>query len=1044
MSTLLKRFFKYIFVTLTSLVLLATVFVGFFLVQLYRGPINLDFLKSHLAEKVLHQADTLEFETLQLAWDDLNAPIRLEGLGIHYRQGKEKHREISLKKGQLYFPLHSLLKFKFIPEKVIIEGMKLSIHSFKGDVGDDQYKADLNFKKVNNFIEDLLDLQAVHISNSSLVIDAQSHPITLDISAQITNIKGTLKGRIIAQNQNNPGKIQSTLFYEKGADSIDITLQVEGFDSKTFDDVVPEIFLQDLTFQNIFFRGHYRYFPKSKKHEAQLNGSIKNVDVSHSAYWKAPLKFPELSFEGALSGNDFQLKEVATSVQGIPIKANTTGHIDEKSDRISFETHVNVVNIPFKDLGNIWPKGAADGAREWITENITGGTASKADLVMKSHLDFSGRSSFFNLDKLSGTIDVHKALLGYVETMPKINNLMATATFDHEHFDIKIKSGETHGLKITSGDLFIGNFSDDTPHLTLNVVIVGDLGNVLSLIDHKPLEYAKDYGLDPKTARGQTEAKLKMTFPLSSPFRTEDIQTKVTAQVTDARLDDLAGLDIDLFKGDLTIDVGLKDVAVEGTALLNGEKSHLHLVKNVETQHLDLKVKTDVTPKALNKLWHDAGMFFQGIASLELHYHVDGKKEGTLSLDFNLKDAELNTLVMKKKRGISGTLSVKGRYQQGHLTHLNSLHFQDNEGWKINGKGHFSPKTDTLKDLNLEWIHKGQSIVSAYYIPDRNGVRVLDLKGQRVDLKNFMDTDLSDLSNPNHMKKYPQDETPLQIQFTAQKITVGKEIGLLNNVLKMRLEKGLIHTLSYKGLTEEATGKNRDVYAEIYQKKNGLRKLRIQTEQGGAFLRALDIFENIRGGQFKLVAYHDPAFRQEEWVGKIRVRHFVLLNAPLITRIFSLFPTAGTELTSDAGMKFRLMKVRFGASPKAFKIHGSRAHGISIGFNLNGEIERGPQGRLNLQGNMIPLYVLNTLVSKIPLIGEVIAGGKNEGLFSVSFGVTGTKDNPNVIANPLSIITPGITRNIFPSAESSLTRDDGWIDEADDSNDIFDQEFNDK
>lgn len=138
------------------------------------------------------------------------------------------------------------------------------------------------------------------------------------------------------------------------------------------------------------------------------------------------------------------------------------------------------------------------------------------------------------------------------------------------------------------------------------------------------------------------------------------------------------------------------------------------------------------------------------------------------------------------------------------------------------------------------------------------------------------------------------------------------------------------------------------------------------------------------------------------------------------------------------------MKVRFGASPKAFKIHGSRAHGISVGFNLSGEIERGQQGRLNLHGNMIPLYIVNTLISKIPLIGEVIAGGKNEGLFSISFGVTGTKDKPDVTANPLSIITPGITRNIFPSAESSLTRENGWIDEADKSADIFDQEFEEK
>ena len=347
--------------------------------------------------------------------------------------------------------------------------------------------------------------------------------------------------------------------------------------------------------------------------------------------------------------------------------------------------------------------------------------------------------------------------------------------------------------------------------------------------------------------------------------------------------------------------------------------------------------------------------------------------------------------------------------------------------------------------LNLVWSNKGKEVIKATYFPHKNGAQFLDLKAKEIDLKNFMDTDLTDLSDPKHLKEHPIDAQPMRVKFEAQKVVFGKEQGLLNNDLTLFLEKGLVQKLSYTGLTEEAVKGKRDVFAQIYQTKKGaLRKLRIQTEQGGAFLRALDVFDNIRGGKLKLIAYHDPAFRKEEWVGKMKVRDFALLKAPLLTRIFSLFPTGGTELTSGQGMKFRLMKMRFGASTKAFKIHASRAHGISIGFNLSGEIGKGDQGRLNLQGTMIPLYVVNTLVSKIPLIGEVISGGKNEGLFSVAFYIAGQKDKPEISANPFSIITPGITRQLFPSQETSLTRDDNWIDEEDTDGDVFDQEFNEK
>ena len=65
----------------------------------------------------------------------------------------------------------------------------------------------------------------------------------------------------------------------------------------------------------------------------------------------------------------------------------------------------------------------------------------------------------------------------------------------------------------------------------------------------------------------------------------------------------------------------------------------------------------------------------------------------------------------------------------------------------------------------------------------------------------------------------------------------------------------------------------------------------------------------------------------------------------------------------------------------------------------------------------MPAYFLNTLIGKIPLLGELITGGKDEGLFGVTYKITGSYDHPNISVNPLSALTPGLIRKIFSDEE---------------------------
>jgi hypothetical protein len=49
----------------------------------------------------------------------------------------------------------------------------------------------------------------------------------------------------------------------------------------------------------------------------------------------------------------------------------------------------------------------------------------------------------------------------------------------------------------------------------------------------------------------------------------------------------------------------------------------------------------------------------------------------------------------------------------------------------------------------------------------------------------------------------------------------------------------------------------------------------------------------------------------------------------------------------------------------------------------------------------------------IPLLGPLLTGPRGEGIFGITFAIQGSMARPQVIVNPLALLTPGIFREIF-------------------------------
>ncbi|MFP3422545.1 AsmA-like C-terminal domain-containing protein, partial [Bacillus sp. SIMBA_161] len=84
----------------------------------------------------------------------------------------------------------------------------------------------------------------------------------------------------------------------------------------------------------------------------------------------------------------------------------------------------------------------------------------------------------------------------------------------------------------------------------------------------------------------------------------------------------------------------------------------------------------------------------------------------------------------------------------------------------------------------------------------------------------------------------------------------------------------------------------------------------------------------------------------------------------------------------------------------------------ALGLTTKGEVDL-DAGQLDLTGVVVPAASTNRVLADIPVLGKLLTGGEGEGLFAVTYDVTGPLNQPKVDVNPLSALAPGFLRGLF-------------------------------
>jgi hypothetical protein len=197
------------------------------------------------------------------------------------------------------------------------------------------------------------------------------------------------------------------------------------------------------------------------------------------------------------------------------------------------------------------------------------------------------------------------------------------------------------------------------------------------------------------------------------------------------------------------------------------------------------------------------------------------------------------------------------------------------------------------------------------------------------------------------------------------------------------------------------------------------RALTLTTDDAGSLMRALGVFDDGSGGTLDIKATL-PAGDNRAADGLLRVFGLGIHDDAKLEGML-----IGGELDElrqkmrDEGIKFKKIITPFTWRGDVLSVNKATARGGDIGVTIDGQyyIE---EERLDMAGIFTPFYGVNKALSKVPLLGAVLTGGEGRGLLALNYTVTGSAKDPDVNVNPLSILVPGLVRDLLDGDGESV------------------------
>lgn len=750
---------------------------------------------------------------------------------------------------------------------------------------------------------------------------------------------------------------------------------------------------------------------------AQMAG--RNLALNMPGVFAAPVTYQSLAMAGSYytQARRFDITKLALGAPGFDLSGTAAVTLND-AGAPGLVAKASIAQTPVRTLLKYWPLPVAPGARGWIDENIFAGTI--GPLVAETNFAPGMMDrAILPEDSLKLTFAMTGLEGSYVKGLTHATAVNGTAILTGDTFRANFTGGRIGNLVAPRGSAVIPNLHQVGTAGLFTVHIDGAMSDVMTLIDMKPLSYPTRFGIDPKQTGGTASADLNFTVPMLADLPVDDVGIDVRADVTD-----------------FAVALSPRTKITNGTVHFDIDNSHLHQTGQINLADArlnvdwveDFRTKDIVTTRLAAKgVMTEAGRhmlnvnldrYFRGAVPVnaELTGHRGSLLKADVQIDFTPALLSVPIVNLEKSPGQSAAGRVVVNFGPGNTPTDEAIHIT---GPVLNATGTATfDQNGSLKVLDFPSLKMGALNDLSFRLNAAGGENDYILRGRSLDGSRIGRNGTGEA--PGGAAGAATDDTPqgpFHINAQLGRMAMRDNVAIAPFNLDLA---GIGVRPSAVTLSGNLTmGSRAAPIAATMETGAGGRKVTLTTGDTGLLVRGLFAFESMRGGQMTAIvnlpgqAGDTTANPPADFTGTATVKDFTVINQPFLARLFSAGSLTGLgDLMGGDGMTMDELTIPFSSKNNVISVDGARAVGRAIGASADGYIDR-PKGTLALKGSLIPAYGVNSLISNVPLIGDILASKKGEGIFGVTYSVTGNSEQPTISTNVLSILTPGILRRIF-------------------------------
>ena len=680
----------------------------------------------------------------------------------------------------------------------------------------------------------------------------------------------------------------------------------------------------------------------------------------------------------------------------------------EESPEISFGAQLPQMQVT--GVKQLWPFWMARNPRAWVMDNLFGGTVTNGSIAVfipAGRMKGPGVPMELDRNELQISFDLTNARMNLPGDIPPLRDI--NGRFDLKGEALSVDVGQAASFFPSGKSVTVegGRFSIPSTYAKplmadLTLRLSGAADAVTELVDFSPINALKGTGFGPGDFSGKARVDLSARMGLIKAHAPPKPTWNAHVELDDVDLrPEFSGHRIGGLSG--TLDVDTEVARINATGTVNGVEADFMLVEPVNRASpikRERVVKAVLGNEQREKLVPGLSDIIEGSMSVQWTW-IDERRQA-VALDLSRATLSVPWLGWTKGGGIP----AKARFDLLEDDGRTELRDFELTGDGFGAKGTLSLNGDKLASAEFSRVQLSPLDNYAVAVSRAKGGFDISLAGSAMDIRPVI-TQLRKGDDDRRGAGADKDGDTATVRAKIERLIGFNDQALSNVSFLFSSRKGNIAAADFSGVTNNGQA--------VLSEMSGGQTISITSTDAGSLSRFLNLYSNMRGGLLNLKLKPQGT----AWSGSLDVRNFALVNESKLQSLMSTQDGEGRSLNSATRRNIDVSSAKFqrGFASILYRdgsltVENGVVRGEQIGATFQGLV-RSAKGNMAMTGTFMPAYGLNRLFGELPLIGAILGNGRDRGLVGITFKLEGPFEKPRLTVNPLSLIAPGIFRQIF-------------------------------